>query len=207
MNSEQAAVVEKERQWMQDLRSDVPALAQTIAEEVTDALEADLDRETEDGMIWDLADGCQTILLTGLSEHFEQALERSLLGTMEIHSRHLKGVFGAAWTFDGDRAALDNLRKSLRLIPRMRPMLEKIFQRAKPGVLKLLLRGIGDDVEGMEKEWQDDGERLRHIFAQERPALQRELTVIAEELIQRLRLSYQQAVDQLQDTELVSRAS
>ncbi len=72
-----------------------------------------------------------------------------------------------------------------------------MFQRAKPGVLTQLFRAIGDDTEHMEKEWQDDGEKLRSAFERERLALQKEIAQLAEEIIQRLRLYYQQALEEL----------
>ncbi len=189
--------VELERQWLQGLRADVPALAQTVAEDVVDALESEIDKETEDGLIWDVADGLQRALLLNLSDQFEKAVEQAVLKSMDARSRQLAAALGGDWAFDTDRAALDNLRKSLRLVQRLLPYLERIFQRAKPGVLTQLFRAVGDDLDRMKKQWQDDGERLRSVFRQERPALQKEIVSIAEELIQRLRLYYQQALEQV----------
>ncbi len=189
--------VELERQWLQSLRADIPAMAQVVAEDVVDALDREIDKETEDGLIWDVAEGLQQTLLMEVSTQFEKAIENSVLQTLESRSRQLAEALGKEWTFDPDRAALDNLRKSLRLVPRLKPYFDRMFQRAKPGVATLLFRAVKDDLEAMEKEWQDDGEKLRTSFAKERPALQKEIAQIAEEIIQRLRLYYQQSLEKI----------
>ncbi len=189
--------VELERQWLQSLRADSPAMAQVVAEDVVDALDREIDEETEDGLIWDVAEGLQQTLLMEVSTQFEKAIESSVLQTLENRSRQLAQVLGEEWTFDPDRAALDNLRKSLRLVPRLKPYIDSMFQRAKPGVATLLFRAVKDDIEDMEKEWQADGEKLRSAFERERLALQKEIAQIAEEIIQRLRLYYQQALEEL----------
>lgn len=190
-----ADIWELQREWLRDLCADTPALAQEIAEEVMDAWQSNVDEETKNGLIWDIVDGMKTVLLMELSEHFERVANHAVLQNIEAHSRHLAVALGSDSVYDPDRAALDNLRKSLHLVERLRPSLEKIFEHARPGIFTQIWRGLGDDIERMEEEWQIDGERLRNAFAQERPAMEKEIASVAEQLIQRLHRYYQQLIE------------
>jgi ClpP class serine protease len=188
--------LELERRWLQELRADIPTMAATIAEDVTDDLERAIDEETENGMFWDVADAFKNVLLLGISDSFEAHVDKTALQSLSARSQQLAGALGWQEHFDTDRAALDNLRKSLRLVERLRPNLEQVFQRAKPNVITQIFRAVSNDVEKMDQDWRDDGERLRKSFAKERDSIQEEIRAVAEQFLQRLRLHYQQALEQ-----------
>lgn len=199
MNTDTASLhrIEAERAWLREFRTDISALSATVAEDAVDALEGEIEKETEHGFVWDLAEGLQTSLLMTLSSVFEESIKDTVVKGLEMHSRQMSVALDTSWSFDIDRAELDNLRKSLRLVQRVQPLIEGIFTQAKPSVVTQIFRAIGDDIDKMEREWQDDGEKLRQAFARKRMLLQKELQQIAEELIQRLRLQYQQSLDQV----------
>ena len=189
--------IEAEREWLREFREDISVLAAAVAEDTVDALEGEIERETKNGFIWDLAEGLQTSLLMALSSAFEESVQDTVVRGLDAHSRQMAVALDASWSFDVDRAELDNLRKSLRLVQRVRPLIERLFTQAKPSVVTQIFRAIGNDIEDMAREWQNDGEILRQAFAKARALFQKELQRIAEELIQRLRLQYQQALDQI----------
>ena len=196
MDSLRTKQLEEEQRWVQGLQGDISVMAQAVAEQVVDNLEREVAKETETGFMQDIAEDFQRSLLWDVSSAFEEAIDQQLLGEIREQSSLLDELLQEGWSFDSDRQAQDSLRKSVRLLPQVKPHVDRIFQKARPKVVTQIFRAIAHDVEDMEKEWQADGEALSQAFTRERSDLERTVTKIAENLLQQLRLNYRQALDQ-----------
>ena len=184
-----------EERWIDDMREEIPFLAQTVAEEVNDRLEALITKETKDGWIFDTHEDFQRFLEMDLSEAFETSIERIWLSILRERGKRLDMVVGEAWSFDAEAQALDSLRKSIRLLPKAKPLLERMFRRAKPGAFVQIFRAVVNDVEDMEKEWSEDGEALRSAFAALRPEIETLVAKAASDWIQKSCIQYRRAVE------------
>ncbi len=198
METQAVQVLEAERFWMASLQSDIPAMARAVGEQVADVLEAAISKEAETGVMPDIMEDLQRTLEMDASRAFEEAIDRQLLQEMRQRSERMQNLLADAWDLDSDRQALDSLRKSIRLLPQIKPHLDRVFRKAKPMVVTQLFRAIAHDVEDMEKEWLADGEALRDAFANEREAIEKTIAKVAENLLDQLRLDYRHALDHAQ---------
>ena len=62
MNTQLHSLIERQRQRMRELREDAPELANTVADEVWDRFEIDVEEITADGYMFDMATSTQMAL-------------------------------------------------------------------------------------------------------------------------------------------------
>lgn len=195
MSTELTQIVEAEQAWVSRISTDIPAMAIAVGEYVADQLEATIRKEAETGFMPDIAADLQRILEMDASRAFEEGIDRQLLEEIRRRSERLQDLLHEDWILNSDRQALDSLRKSVRLLPQLKPHLDRVFRKAKPMVVTQLFRAIAHDVEDMEREWMADGQALCDAFERERGALEATITKMAESLLQQLRLEYRHALD------------
>ncbi len=180
MTTDWTQTMAAEQTWVSRISTDIPAMARSVGEYVPDCLEAAIRKQAETGFMPDIAEDFQRTLLMDASRAFEEGVEQQLLQELRRRSDQLKNLLNESWILDSDRQALDSLRKSVRLLPQIKPHLDRIFRKAKPTAVTQLFRAITHDVEDMEQEWMADGRALCEAFDRERNALEATITKMAE---------------------------
>lgn len=191
-------LIAQQRAQLETWHTDATEIGNFIADEVWDTLERQLEDLTNDGLLWDCAEAIKGSLLMTLATGFDAACEKWITSRIETLSEAMQALVGPAWDFDSARSSLDNLRKSLRIRQRMAPRFDQLFEKAKPGVFRIINRVLTDDVDyvlnDMDKDAQTDAARLRSVVYTARAEVVSEIAVLAAELLRRAVHDYRSAL-------------
>lgn len=191
-------LIAQQRAQLETWHTDAAEIGGFIADEVWDTLERQLEDLTNDGLQWDCAEAIKGSLLMTLATGFDAACEKWITSRFETLNEAMQALVGPAWNFDTARSSLDNLRKSLRIRQRMAPRFDQLFEKAKPGVFRIINRVLTDDVDyvlnDMDKDAQTDAARLRSVVYTARAEVVSEIAVLAAELLRRAVHDYRSAL-------------
>lgn len=175
-----------------------------IAGDIWDSLERELENLTTDGLYWDLAVVIQGTLLSALVMAFDDACEKWISKRIEALSDTMRAFAGSDWNFDTARSSLDTVRKGLRIRQRMAPKFEQLFDKARPGALRILSRALTDDLDyvlnDMEKDAEKDAARLCAVFYEARGSMTAEISQLGADLLRRAIHAYQDALTTMERT-------
>lgn len=202
-------LIAHQRAQLETWHNDAAEIGGFIADEVWDTLERQLEELTNDGLLWDCAEAIKGSLLMTLATGFDAACEKWITTRIETLSDAMQALVGPAWDFDTARSSLDNLRKSLRIRQRMAPRFDQLFEKAKPGVFRIINRVLSDDLDyvlnDMDKDAQTDAARLRSVVYTARGEVVSEIAVLAAELLRRAVHAYRSALAETEKQNAVDR--
>lgn len=168
---------------MRELRDDARDLASTVADEVWDKFEVEIEEATADSYCFDFASSTQMALSSMLALSYDEAFERHVLGLLERLEKELHATGSGEVGFDAARIDLTGLRKSLKLRRHANEMIGAAIERAKPGPTRVLSTILGDlvrdelaQLDALERDMQRDARSLR-----------RELLGLREKIVDTLR--------------------
>ena len=190
MNTQLHSLIERQRQRMRELREDAPELANTVADEVWDRFEIDVEEITADGYMFDMARSTQMALSSMLALNYDEAFERHVLGFFERQDDELCEAGTGLVSFDSARIDLAGLRKGLKLRRCAEELIGQAIERAKPGLIGMLFLSSDPCSDAWEREHSENAKRLRSRLLELRGPI---VDMIREELsavIQAGRLAY-----------------
>lgn len=179
------ALIERQRQRMQELRDDAQDLAEAVADETWDKFETEIDDFIGDSYAADVPEAAQMGLTSALMGHYNDAFEHHVLGLFNRLSEQLQQALDAAGArstgFDTARLDLAGLRKSLRLTAYAEPLIAEALARVRPGVggqiatvIGSLLRSVEREMEALDRDMADAARRAkRELLALRAPLKQR----------------------------------
>ena len=204
MNNPLHHLIERQHQRMRELRDDARDIASTVADEVWDKFEVEIEDATGGSYMFDMASSTQMALSSMLALSYDEAFERHVLGLLERLEKELHAAGQGESCFDGARIDLAGLRKSLKLRRHANEMIGNAIERAKPGPTRVLGTIFGDlvrdelaQMEALERDMQRDARRLRRELLGLREKI---VDTICEEtatVIQAARLAYIEMLDTL----------
>lgn len=83
MTAQLQNLINRQHQRMRELREDARDLANTVADEVWDKFEVEIEDATADSFMFDLASSTQMALSSMLAMSYGDAFERHVLGLLE----------------------------------------------------------------------------------------------------------------------------
>lgn len=197
-------LIERQHQRMRELRDDARDIASTVADEVWDKFEVEIEEATGDSYMFDMASSTQMALSSMLALSYDEAFERHVLGLLERLEKELHTAGAGESCFDGARVDLAGLRKSIKLRRHANEMIGEAIERAKPGPARVLGTIFGDlvrdelaQMDALERDMQRDARRLRRELLGLREKI---VDTICEEtatVIQAARLAYINMLDAL----------
>lgn len=196
MNTATENLILRQRQRMYELRDDARDIASSVAEQVFDQYEREVDGITSDGFMWDNADATLMQLQSAISMAFDEACEKHVLSIYERLSDELAAAAGQR-VFDDGRLGLDALRKSLRIRSRIEEPLQQGINKAKPGLLRAVSNALSDDLDNMGEQMRADAGRLRTGLMDASEQLRSIWRDAALDILHRGRLTYTEQLDTL----------
>lgn len=197
MNTQLQSLIERQRQRMHELRDDTPDLANTVADEVWDRFEIEIEEVTSDGYMFDMATSTQIVLSGMLTLNYNEAFERHVLGFFKRQGNELHEASTGLSSFDGAHIDLAGLRKGLKLRRHAEQLIGQAIEFAKPGLIGGLLLSSDPCSDAWEREHRDNAKRLRSKLLELRGPI---VEMIREELgavIQTGRLAYIEMLESL----------
>ncbi len=174
--------ITQQQQLLDQLRADAPDIAATLADEVWDRFEVEIEEVTEFGIDFDFAQSIAISLSLSLAQAYERAFEHHVLERCERLSASLAQAMEQQ-TIDTARINLTGMRKELKLRRHAQELIEQAIERAKPSagrMLSTVLCGIfRDPLEGLdalEKVMQEDVRSLRREVLSLRESLRARMT-------------------------------
>lgn len=161
MNAQLQNQINRQHQRMRELRDDARDLANTVADEVWDKFEVEIEEATADSYMFDLASSTQMSLSGMLALSYNNAFERHVLGLFERLVNELNEADASVAGFDGAQFDLTGLRKSLKLRRNANELIGQAIERAKPGLIGLLFLATDPCSEAWDREHRDNARRLR----------------------------------------------
>lgn len=189
MNTVTENLILRQRQRMYELRDDARDIASSVAEQVFDQFEREVDGITSDGFMWDNADATLMQLQSAISMAFDEACEKHVLSIYERLSDELAAAAGQR-VFDDGRLGLDALRKSLRIRSRIEEPLQQGINKAKPGLLRAVSNALSNDLDNLNEQMRADAGRLRAGLTDVSEQLRSIWRDAALDILQRGRLAY-----------------
>jgi len=199
MNTTITPLLEQQRAKLRQLRDDTQDLAENIAEASMDRFYLDVEDITQGGFLFDTAEMSGLSLTLSVSMAFDAALEVLLMPRLIAMQNAAQSVLGEDFNPIDGQAGLDVLRKGIRLQETAEPLVKGAIQNARPGVLGMLSRAFRDPIENLDQDMDDDAARVRLKMAELRPRLKAMYCDAARQLINHLRMRYQEALDTLPD--------
>ena len=199
MNTTITPLLEQQRAKLRQLRDDTQDLAENIAEASMDRFYLDVEDFTQGGFLFDTAEVAGISLTLSVSMSFDAAIEVLLMPRLTAMQNAVQSVVGESFNPIDGQAGLDVLRKGFRLQETAESLVKGAIQNARPGVLWMLSRAFRDPVENLEQDMQDDAARVRLKMAELRPRLKAMYYDAARQLMNHLRMRYQEALDKLPD--------
>ncbi|BAL23476.1 hypothetical protein [Azoarcus sp. KH32C] len=86
---------------MCELHDDATALARTVADEVWDKCEVEIEEAAADSYVFDVGKSTQMSLASMLALNHDEAFERHVLGFFERHEKNLRDAGAAQTHFEG----------------------------------------------------------------------------------------------------------
>lgn len=190
-------LIERQQARLHALREDTLDIAATIADEVWDRFELDIEEVTEDGYMFDLAKGTQISLACLLAMHYDDAFERHVLGFFEQQQQALQVLTGPLAAHSGTTPDLAGLRKGLKLRRHANALIGQAIARAKPSLIGSLLLCSDPTSAAWDRELQDNARRLRSRLLALRTPLSDHIREESQTLLQAARLAYIRLLDEL----------
>ena len=197
MHNQLHQLIERQHQRMRELRDDARDIASTVADEVWDKFEIEIEEATGDSYMFDLASSTQMALSSMLALSYDEAFERHVLGLLERQENELRTAGAGEAGFDGARIDLTGLRKSLKLRRHANELIGQAIERAKPGLIGMLFLAKDPCSDSWDRELRDNARRLRSKLLDLREKI---IEIIREEtttVIQTARLTYIEMLDSL----------
>lgn len=161
MSTQQQKLIALQQQRMRELRDDARGLANTVADEVWDKFEIEIEEVCADGYMFDMAMSTQTALSSVLALNYDDAFERHVLGLFERQETVLREAGVDDASFDGELVDLKGLRKSLKLRRHADELICSAIERAKPGLIGMLFLSSDPCSDAWEREHQENARCLR----------------------------------------------
>lgn len=200
MNAPLQDLIVRQHQRMRELRDDAADLANSVADEVWDKFEVEVDDATGDSYMFDLASSTQMALSSMLALSYDEVFERHVLGLFERLQKELREAGASEANFDSARIDLTGLRKSLKLRRHADDLIGKAIERAKPGLIGTLFLARDPCSDAWDRELRDNARRVRSNLLELRgkicEAIREETTTV----IHTARLSYINMLDPLRET-------
>lgn len=195
MNAKLHNMIERQRQRMRALRDDASDLANTVADEVWDNFEVEIEEATEDGYMFDMATSTQMALSSMLAMSYDDAFERHVLGLFERQEKELREAGAGEAAFAGARIDLAGLRKGLKLRRHADEMIGQSIERSKPGLIGILFLSSAPCSDAWEHEHRDNARRLRSTLLDLREQIVAAIREETTTVIQTARLAYSEMLD------------
>jgi hypothetical protein len=199
MNTRLQNVIDRQHQRMRELRDDARDIANTVADEVWDRFEVEIEEATEDGYVFDIAECTQMALSSMLALSYDEAFERHVLGLFERQEQELREAGADEAGFNGARIDLTGLRKGLKLRRHADDLIGHAIQRAKPGLIGMFFLSRDPCSGAWDRELRDNARRLRHNLLELREKI---VAIVCNEtstIIQAARLAHVGMLDSLRD--------
>lgn len=161
MNTQLQTLINRQHQRMRELREDASDLANTVADEVWDKFEVEIDEATADGFMFDFASSTQASLSSTLAMCYDEAFERHVLGLLEKLANELQTAGADPAHFAHASIDLTGLRKTLKLRRHANEQIGLAIARAKPGLIGMLFLAQDPCSEAWDREHRDNAHRLR----------------------------------------------
>lgn len=199
MNTHLQNLINRQQQRMRELREDAHDLANTVADEVWDKFEVEIEEATEHSYMFDLAASTQMALSRMLSLSYDEAFERHVLGLFERQAKDLREAGLGGGAFDGSRIDLTGLRKSLKLRRHADELIGQAIERAKPGLIGMLFLARDPCSDAWDREQRNNARRLRRQLFDLRGKIVEAIREETATVIQTARLSYIDMLDTLSE--------
>lgn len=197
MNTQLQNLINRQHQRMRELRDDARDLANTVADEVWDKFEVEIEDATADSFMFDLASSTQMALSSMLAISYDDAFERHVLGLLERQEKELREAGAGEASFDGARIDLTGLRKSLKLRRHADELIGQAIERAKPGLIGMLFLARDPCSDAWDREHRDNARRLRRQLLDLREKIVEAIREETATVIQTARLAYIDMLDTL----------
>ena len=195
MNTPLHNLIERQHQRMRELRDDARDIASTVADEVWDKFEVEIEEATGDSYMFDMASSTQMALSSMLALSYDEAFERHVLGLLERQANELRAAGEAG--FDGARIDLTGLRKSLKLRRHANELIGQAIERAKPGLIGMLFLAKDPCSDAWDRELRDNACRLRSKLLDLREKIVESIREETATVIHTARLAYIEMLDTL----------
>lgn len=196
-----ATIIQQQKERLQQIKDDAHDMATTLADQVWDSFELEIDEATEDGFMFDTASMTQSILSSALSQGYQDTFERDVLGVFEKLREQLIANVSEA-ILSNVRLDLAGLRKGLKLRRHTQALIEQAINGAKPGVGRVLGTILGDllrdpvqQMDALDDDMKRDAKRVRAALYRLKPTI---TTLIIEETEQLIGLGRREYAELLQ---------
>jgi hypothetical protein len=197
MNTNLLNLITRQHRRMRELRDDARDLANTVADEVWDKFEAEIEDATADSYMFDLASSTQMALSSMLVMSYADAFERHVLGLLERQEKELRDAGAGKVNFDGARIDLTGLRKGLKLRRHADVLIGQAIERAKPGLIGMLFLARDPCSDAWDREHRDNARRLRSNLLELRGKIIETIREETATVIQTARLTYIEMLETL----------
>lgn len=195
MTAQLQNLINRQHQRMRELREDACDLANTVADEVWDKFEVEIEEATADSFMFDLASSTQMALSSMLAMSYDDAFERHVLGLLERQEKELLEAGAGEASFNGARINLTGLRKSLKLRRHADELIGQAIERAKPGLIGMLFLARDPCSDAWDREHRDNARRLRRQLFDLREKIVEAIREETATVIQTARLAYIEMLD------------
>lgn len=204
MNIQVQNLITRQQQRMRELREDAPDLANTVADEVWDRFEIDVEEVTTDGYMFDMAMSTQMALSSMLALNYDEAFERRVLGFFERQGNELREAGTGLARFDSARIDLAGLRKGLKLRRHAEGLIGQAIESAKPGLIGMLFLSSDPCSDAWDREHSDNASRLRSKLLELRVPIVEMIREESTAIIHTARLAYIEMLEGLLNKLVVS---
>jgi hypothetical protein len=197
MNTQLQNLINRQHQRMRELRDDARDLANTVADEIWDKFEVEIEDATADSYMFDLASSTRMALSSMLAMTYDDAFERHVLGLLERQEKELRDAGAGKVDFDGARIDLTGLRKGLKLRRHADDLIGQAIERAKPGLIGMIFLARDPCSDAWDREHRDNARRLRSNLLDLRGKIVEAIREETAIVIQTARLAYIEMLDAL----------
>ncbi len=195
MNAQLQNLINRQHQRMRELREDARDLANTMADEVWDKFEVEIEEATTDGYMFDMATSTKMALSSMLALSYDEAFERHVLGLFERQEKDLRETGAGEAGFDTARIDLTGLRKGLKLRRHADDLIGQAIEQAKPGLIGLIFLSRDPCSDAWDRESRDNARRLRSNLLDLRGKIVEAIREETGTVIQTARLAYIDMLD------------
>ncbi|HNQ49563.1 MAG TPA: hypothetical protein PKI22_09135 [Hydrogenophilus thermoluteolus] len=196
MKPELARLIDRQRDTVQQMKEEATDIAETVADEVWDQFETEIDSLIGDEFMFDVAPTIVTALSASLGTLFDEAITRHVEKPFLRLEEALLRERGGGNGFDSGHLDLDTLRKTVKLSRRINTQIEAAIERARPGVGRALSTIIGDwlDSDGaldrLDRDMVEDANRVKAELAKLRKPITEEVREAATLIVKRAARDY-----------------
>lgn len=198
MNAQQQNLINRQHQRMRELREDVRDLASTVADEVWDKFEVEIEETIGDEFIFDTASGIQMSLAITLAMNYDDAFECHVQSFFERQQQELRSALPDLPVFDDAKLNLAGLRKGLKLRRHADEVIANAIEAAKPGLIGMLFLARDPTSDAWDRELSDNAKRVRRKLLDTRGTLTTMMIEETQNVINTARLAYIDWLDAIQ---------